>query len=355
VAAGSSVGVAGDLWPIIAELRTPLAGECVALEDPGRAGDVAARLAAARDRLTALDATDARWVERLDAEFECLRTGVRFHVETGLRHELRAAHLEIERIDPAQAWSDLARRFQERVATVVEGACSEATDGAARIEETIAAMLGDAQGRLMGPDDAAGRIDVADLWCGNPAFGARSRSGTLGTIGLFAGAGVFGAHLGTVGIEMVGLLGTLFGAAIAGPAVVGSALVIGGKRITDERRRLLGDRRQAARAFLDRFVDDVRFEVDGRLETLLRDLRQQLRGHLSDRIRQLRQASEDGIRALERAAAQDAMARQERVAALRAGIAELDELGVRLRALPPAERRDPPRRGAGAGRTTRGG
>ena len=92
----------------------------------------------------------------------------------------------------------------------------------------------------------------------------------------------------TVGVEMLGMLGTLLGAAVVGPAVLGVAAVFGGKQVLDERRRQLADRRQQARSFLGGFVEEVRFEADGRLASLLDDVQRQMRARFADRIRELR-------------------------------------------------------------------
>jgi hypothetical protein len=94
-----------------------------------------------------------------------------------------------------------------------------------------------------------------------------------------------------VGVEMLGMLGTLAGAAVVGPAALGVALLFGGKQVVDERRRQLADRRQQARAFVSGFIEDVQFEVEGRLGTLLADLQRQMRERFAERIRQLQRTN----------------------------------------------------------------
>lgn len=324
--------------PLIAELRAPFVTERAALEHPEQARAMADELEAARERLELLTAAGARWAERLDAEFESLRARLHFDVEAAMRQRLRSAHDELERVDPALAWQELSRRFQEQVAGVVRSVFSEATQGATRIQESISAMLADEEEDLRANASAVS-LEVADLWQGGPAFAARSKTAAVGTIGLLAGAGVFGAHLGSAGAQMLGLLGTLFGAAVVGPAMVGATLVIGGKRISDERRRQLIDRRQEARTFLARFVDDVRFEVDGRIDALVGDIQREMRDHYRDRIRQLQRANTERARALERAMEQDAAERKARIEDLGARVTALDELMARLVSIRQSGRR----------------
>lgn len=327
--------------PLIAELRAPHLTEQAALEHPEEARAMADGLEAARERLELLTAAGARWAERLDTEFEALRSRLHFDVEAALRQRLRSAHDELERVDPALAWPELSRRFQEQVAGVVRSVFSQATQGATRIQGSISAMLADEEEdlRASGAAGSGTPLEVADLWQGGPAFAARSKTAAVGTVGLLAGAGVFGAHIGSAGLEMLGLLGTLFGAAIVGPAMVGATLVIGGKRISDERRRLLVDRRQEARTFLARFVDDVRFEIDGRLDALVGDMQREMRAHYADRIRQLQRANTERARALERGLEQDAAERKVRLEDLGARVTALDELGTRLMSIGQSGRR----------------
>ena len=95
------------------------------------------------------------------------------------------------------------------------------------------------------------------------------------------------------------MLGTLLGAAVVGPAVLGVAAVFGGKQVLDERRRQLADRRQQARSFLIEFTEEVRFETDGRLASLLEEVQRQMRARFADRIRELRRTSAETAAGLE--------------------------------------------------------
>ena len=333
--ARSVAAALAEVAPAIEQLREPLDTELAALERPETAEAMARELREVRTRLAALAEADARWSVRLDDEFEGLRSRAQFAFQAALRQLLREAHDEIELIDPARSWDELSPRIQNDVATVVRGAFLEATDGAVRIQGTVSEMLADSDDGL-GDSGSPIRYEVSDLWKGGPEFAGRTHRGMLGTVGMLAGATVFGAQLGTVGIEMLGLLGTLLGAAIIGPAVVGAALVFGGKQVVDERRRQLADRRQQARSFVTGFVDDVKFEVDGRLVTLIGDLQRQMRARFIDRLRQLQRTNAEAAEALERALEQDALKRDDRLEELRADLAALDELQVRAAdAAPP--------------------
>lgn len=332
---------ASEIALTIGQAREPLATELAALEHPERTRAISERLEAVHDRLAVLSAADAHWSSRLDDGFEELRTRVGFAFQSRLRQCLRDAQDEVDRVDPARCWPDLAGRFQVAVAAIVRDAFVAVTDGAARVADEISGALADAEDDAPRPGAEPVRFDVTSLWGADPEFGAKSRAGPLGQVGLYAGATLFAASLGTVGLEMVGLLGSLLGAAIVGPAVIGVALVRGGREIVGARHRQLADRRHGARSFLDDFVEDVRFEVDGRLRALMGDLQQQMRSHYVQRIGQLRRTNETAIVSLEQAEVQDRDERRARIEELHAAIGALEALRARMVAGGAAHAPDP--------------
>jgi ubiquinone biosynthesis protein UbiJ len=122
------------------------------------------------------------------------------------------------------------------------------------------------------------------------------------------------------------MLGTLLGAAVVGPAALGVAAVFGGKQVLSERRRQLAERRQQARAFLAEFVEEVRFETDGRLASLLDDVQRQMRARFADRIRELRRTFAETASGLENAMAAAESAPAARLAELARDLDEIDHL-----------------------------
>jgi hypothetical protein len=188
------------------------------------------------------------------------------------------------------------------------------------VQSMIARLLADEE---IGLDSTGVPIsfDVQTMWRGGPAFDGRTRRGLVSGFGVFTGA--------SVGVEMLGMLGTLLGAAVVGPAVIGVALVFGGGGVLTERRRKLADRRQQARTFLAGFVEEVRFEADGRLASLLGEIQRQMRARFADRIGELHRTYTESAAALERAAEQAEAGRAKRLPTLRTELAAIDELRAR--------------------------
>jgi hypothetical protein len=316
----------GDVRWVLGQLREPLATERAALERPEAADGVATQLAALRERLALLRRADAAWSTRLDDEFSAVRTRVAFEFQREMRSVLRDAQAEIEGTDPSGTWADLSARVQDRIATAVRGAFRGATTGAGDVEAVISDLLADHErGSSGGRPDADGApsvaFDIGEFWQGDPTFEGRTRSRLGTSYGLVTGA--------KAGVELLGLVGTLLGAAIVGPAVLGVAAVYGGKEVIDERRRRLVDRRQQARTFLGELIEEIRFHVEGRLTTLLDELQRQLRAHFTERIGELHRTVGESARALERAAKQEATERRSRQAEVDAALAQIDALSKR--------------------------
>lgn len=326
--ATTAAAVADMRW-VLGQLREPLTTERAALERPETADSIATRLSAARERLASLRQADAAWSTRLDDEFAAVRTRVAFEFQREMRAIVRDAQGEIEGTDPSGTWADLSTRVQDRIATAVRGAFRGATTGAGDVQAIISDLLAD-EGRDDGAaPDAAPSIafDIGEFWQGDPTFEGRARSRLGTSYGLVTGA--------KAGVELLGLVGTLLGAAIVGPAVLGVAAVYGGKEVLDERRRRLVDRRQQARTFLGELIEEIRFHVEGRLTTLLDELQRQLRAQFSERIGELQRTAGESARALERAAKHEAAERRSRQREVDGMLAEIDGLHGRLREVGP--------------------
>jgi GTP-binding protein EngB required for normal cell division len=320
--AASIRSATADLRWVLGQVREPLAAERSALADPAAARRLADELAAARQRLAELKRADAAWSARLDDEFGALRTRTSFAFEREMRTILRDAQADIEGSDPAGAWPELSGRLQDRIATAVRGAFRDATTGAADVQATIAALLADEVPRRH--EVAPGvTFDIEEFWSSAPEFESRTRS----RIGTSYGA-VTGAK---AGVELLGLVGTLLGAAIVGPAVLGVAALYGGKEVLDERRRRLTDRRQQARTFIAELIEEIRFQVDGRLTALIDEMQRQMRARFTDRIGELHRTVSDSIAALEKAAKQEVATRRAREAEVERWLARIEGLDDRLR------------------------
>jgi hypothetical protein len=112
--------------------------------------------------------------------------------------------------------------------------------------------------------------------------------------------------------------------------------VYGGKEVLDERRRRLTDRRQQARTFLADLIEEIRFQVDGRLTGVIDEMQRQMRARFTDRIVELQRTVAAGAVALERAARQEAAERRARGQDVDETLARIATLHDRIREAPPS-------------------
>jgi len=322
--AAAVASATAELRWVLGQVREPLATERSAFERPEVADRIAAELRTARERIAALRQADAAWSTRIDDEFTALRTTAGFEFQREMRGILRDAQAQIEGTDPASTWHDLSARLQDQIAVAVRGSFRRATTGAAEVQATISALLAD-DARGVGEAAPSVDFDIGRFWRGDPQFEGRTRSRLGAGYGVVTGA--------KVGVELLGLVGTLLGAAIVGPAVLGVAAIYGGKEVLDERRRRLIDRRQHARTFLGDRVEEIRFQVEGRLTTLFDEMQRQMRAHFADRIAELHRTVGASISALERAAKREATERRARQTEVESTLQSIEALLERVREL----------------------
>jgi Dynamin family len=320
--AASRQTAVGELHWVLGQIREPLAAERTGLADASAARQLMEGVAAARQRLADLKRADAAWSARLDDEFGALRTRVAFEFQREMRAILRDAQAEVEERDPAGSWPEISAVVQDRIATAVRAAFRDATTGAGDVQGTIAALLADeeARPRTIAP---AMTFDVEEFWTGDPDFESRTRSRLGSGYGLVTGA--------KAGVELLGLVGTLLGAAIVGPAVLGVAAVYGGKEVLDERRRRLTDRRQQARTFLAELIEEVRFQVEGRLTSVMDEVQRQMRARFTERIAELQRTVAASAAALDKAAKREAVERRSRTTEVEAALAGIAAFEDQLR------------------------
>ena len=192
---------------------------------------------------------DASWSVRLEDEFAALRTRTDLRVPgPDAAARPRTPRTSSSGSTRPTTWPEVSQRVQARTAAAVRGAFLEATDGAADDPG--------ARSRACSPTrrSASTATGVADVVRRHRRCGRAGRRSTGGRRrDVVASLGIWSAGR-AVGIEMLGMLGTLLGAAVVGPAVLGVAACSAARRSSSERRRQLADRRQQARTFLGGFV-----------------------------------------------------------------------------------------------------
>ena len=139
-----------------------------------------------------------------------------------------------------------------------------------------------------------------------------------------------------MGTLMAGMYSTFMGLTLLNPFSAAAGLLMGGKMMRDESRRLLDRRRMEAKNTVRRYVDDVSFQVGKQSRDMLRHVQRELRDHFMARSEELVRSAQESLIAAERAAQAGTAERQQRTADLKAELERITALERQGQALVPA-------------------
>jgi len=132
---------------------------------------------------------------------------------------------------------------------------------------------------------------------------------------------------------MVGMLGTVAGLALINPFSLGAGVLLGGKAISDERRRIIARRQAEAKAAVRRYVDEVAFQVGKESREMLRTIQRDLRDHYSQLADQLAASIKDSVASAERSVRTTQAEREQRLEEIPQELSALGALRDQVRTL----------------------
>ncbi|MCU0270318.1 MAG: hypothetical protein MUF83_16970, partial [Acidimicrobiales bacterium] len=135
------------------------------------------------------------------------------------------------------------------------------------------------------------------------------------------------------GAAMLGFFGGVAGIAIVTPVALAAGVLLGGKGVRDERKRLLTQRRAQAKNAVHRYTEQVAFAVGKDSRDAVRRAQRLLRDYLSDRAVELDAAATEALHAAQAALSGHEAERNARLAQLDAELGRLAELRRRCEAL----------------------
>jgi hypothetical protein len=139
-----------------------------------------------------------------------------------------------------------------------------------------------------------------------------------------------------MGTLMAGMYSTFAGLTLLNPLSAAAGLLMGGKMIRDENRRLLERRRMEAKNAVRRYIDDVSFQVGKESRDMLRYVHRDLRDHFMARSEELVRSAQESLAAAEGAMQAGEAERHKRAANLRAELERIAALERQGLALAPA-------------------
>jgi gas vesicle protein len=320
-------GVVHDVLAVTDQIAGTLRAELTA-QDPEEAAALMAGLKAAQERAVALKERSARWQQTLADGVADLTADIDYDLRDRMREITRLAEDELAAVgDPTKVWEQFSGWVQQEVANAAAANFVWATQRARHLALQVAEHFSADRDQLL----PALRNDPSDAL--RSVRGMAVPSAEAWGIGNKALTGMRGGYMGML---MFGMLGTFLGfATLINPIGVGAGLVMAGKSIGDERKRIVTKRQNEAKAAARRYVDDVTFQVGKDSRDRLRAVQRDLRNHFTEQAEQLKRSLAESQQAAERAVKASQAERAARQAEITAQLEALEQVRRAARALLP--------------------
>ena len=308
---------ANDVVTITAQLASGMRAELAACEDPERAAQLVAELEQARQRADGLRDRGSRWAQALNDGIADLNVDVDYDLRDRMRVIVREAEKALDGADPKKIWDQFAAQLEEQAAAAVAANFLWATKRA----RWLAAQVGD----LFEEDGAQAlpRLRTARAAAPEVIAEIERPDGEKFGVGQQAFVGLRGGYMGTL---MAGMYSTFMGLTLLNPFSAAAGLLMGGKMVRDESRRLLDRRRMEAKNTVRRYADDASFQVGKQSRDMLRYMQRELRDHFMARSEELVRSAQESLIAAERALQGGEAERRQRIADLHAELERIAAL-----------------------------
>ena len=309
---------ANDVVTITTQLAASMRAELAACEDPEQAARLVAELEQARQRADGLRDRSARWSQVLNDGIADLNADVDHDLRDRMRVIVREAEKVLDDADPGKIWDQFTAQLEEQAAAAVAANFLWASERARWLAAQVTDLFEEDGAQSLPPQLRTARAAVPEMIAemerpGGEKFGVGQR----------AFVGLRGGYIGTL---MAGLASTFMGLTLLNPFSAAAGLLMGGKMVRDEGRRLLDRRRMEAKNIVRRYVDDVTFQVGKQSRDMLRHMQRDLRDHFMARSDELVRSAQESLIAAERAVQSGEAERQQRIADLNAELERIAAL-----------------------------
>jgi uncharacterized membrane-anchored protein YhcB (DUF1043 family) len=320
-------GVVHDVVAVTDQIAGSLRAELTAQQNPESAAELLKGLTAAQAQATALKERSARWQQTLNDGVADLNADIDYDLRDRFREITRLAEDELAAVgDPTKVWDQFAGWVQQEVANAAAANFVWATQRVRYLAQQVAEHFSTDRDQLL----PALRNDPSDaLRSVRQMVGPKDESFGLGNKML---TGMKGGYMGML---MFGMLGTFLGFALINPIGIAAGIVMGGKTIGDERKRIITKRQNEAKTAARRYVDDVQFQVGKDSRDRLRQVQRDLRNHFTEQAEQLKRTLAESQQAAERAVKASQSERDARRAEITAELEALEVVRRQVRALLP--------------------
>ena len=311
-----------DTLSIVGQVLAGLQAEQAILADPATAAEAVSALQAAKTRLEYLRGPGAKWNVLVGDRVADLSNNVNYKFRSGTRNISRMMDERIEVLTKGNEWDELARYIQTVVADEVTQAFVDLEQGRNDTRAEVVEMLREEHLDLAESSPIGSGFDVTEMWQGKALDQDASGGKKAFTTSVTTIRGAQG------GIYMFGMLGSFLPTAAgvllaSNPVLLGIGLLFGGMGLSDDKKRKITARRQAARSQVRQFLDDVQFEMGNQIGNLIREIQRDLRDEFTERITELVRTYTDTATRAQADAQSSGQDRQKRGAELTASITAL--------------------------------
>ncbi|WP_285743896.1 dynamin family protein [Lentzea sp. NBRC 105346] len=306
-----------DVHAVLDQIIASLRAEQAAQEDPASAAALIADLQRAEERAAGLKERSARWQQTLSDGVADLNADVDYDLRDRMREIVREAEDALQAGDPTKIWDQFSSWVQDAASAAVSANSVWATQRARWLARRVAEHF-DSEREQMLPSLRTGTADpmrsVRELTVKEEekfGVGGRLLSGLRG---------------GYSGLLMFGLLSSVIGLSLLNPISIGAGLLLGGKTIGDERKRIVQRRQNDAKTALRKYIDDVTFHAGKESRDMLRGMQRDLRDHFTTLAEQLKRSLQESIQAAQKSVKASSADRSARLSELVAEIAALEKV-----------------------------
>jgi hypothetical protein len=314
-----------DVCAVTEQLAGSLRAEQAAQENPESVQQLIRELTAAEQRAASLKERSARWQQTLNDGVADLNADIDYDLRDRLREITREAEQALESGgDPTKTWDQFSNWVQQSAASAASANFVWATQRARYLAGRVAEHFDGERDQLLPamrtqPDDPL-----------RPVRAPMVKEGEKFKAGQKVLTGLKGGYMGML---MFGMLGTLVGFTLLNPISIGAGLLLGGKSIGDERKRLITRRQNEAKAALRRYIDDVTFHVGKDSRDMLRGMQRDLRDHFTAQAEQMKRSLQESLQAAEKSVKASKSERDARLTEIRQALQQLDAVDRQVRAL----------------------
>jgi gas vesicle protein len=284
IAAEAAAAVAG----VCEQLETQFASERSALVDSAAAKRVVDELTAVKQRVETLKSAAARWSQTLTDGIADLNSDVDHDLRRRIREIITEAEEAIDKVDPADTWSQMESWLESRVAGEMLANYTLLRDRATTLSEEVGEHFQEASGEVLrqfpvtNPAPLATSVSVdhqIDL--------EKMKVGKQAMVALKAAYG---------GAIMFVMIGVMTGFTL-GPLALGIGVVMGRKGLKEEKQRQTKQRQAQAKNAVRRYCDQVSFVVGKDSKDTLRRIQRELRDHYTALAEEINRSNAEALRA----------------------------------------------------------